>query len=528
MVYSVGMTDESTGTALYLHRFDDFSSRRLEGAENPTMPFFSPEGDTVGFLALPGGTQQLRLAGGAPTRLVDTMQPHGASWRDDGSLVFNPNWGEPLRVLRVGSAESSPLTTLNADVGERVHLWPQVLPGNRGVLFTVWASAPTWDEAMLAIADVDTGEHRVIFEGGAYGRYASSGHLVFWRGDALMAAAFDIDSFEVGDAVTVLDGVRFTNEDGAAHYALSEAGTLAYVAGGLDSFAESFVIDRAGQARVPLDSTEAVGHLSFSPDGRQVAGTLFQDGKYSIGVYDLQRAELARVTVGDDNLRPAWSPDGSRLTYLSDADGRYSIYTIKADGSGTQEQVVPSGQSFDFRSRAAWSPDGAHLVYTVLADATGLNLWIASPGQGTAPRPLLDTEADETQGAFSPDGRFLVYHSAHRGESTVVVRPFPDLDSRQWIVGEGRLPVWRADGSEILYVTDDGVVSVSVGSDPDSASLALGRPSPVLAMTGIAAFDVSPDGERLAIHRMPIESAARGIRIVQNWHEELKRLVPTN
>ena len=530
LIYSVGLRDRMAGSDLYLHSFDSFSPRLLEGAENATMPFFSPGEDSVGFLAQPGGLRRLQLSGGAATPLADALEPHGSSWGEDGVIVFAANWAEPLRVRRLDDdAVTRTLTTLDTHAGEFGHLWPQILPGGQAVLFTIWTGAVSWDDTRLAVADLETGQHRVIYEGGSYGRYAASAHLVFWRAGGLMAAPFDVDTLAVGEPVNVIEGVRLNIENGAASFALSDAGNLAYVPGGPDAFAETFVIDRSGQELLRLDGTLPVGDPAFSPDGGKVAVTLLTGGKWDVGVYDLERGELDRITFLGENMRPTWTPDGARLTYASnaEAEGSYTYYSINGDGSGRPERLFPSGQGVDFQ-RPAWSPDGAHLVYTASSEETGWDLWIVSPGQEPDPRPLLDTPADDTWCAFSPDGQFIVYESAQPGatDADIVVRPFPEVDDRQWRVAAGRRPVWSGDGREILYVTDDGISRVTVDADAESTTLSLSRPSPLVDMPGVSSFDLSPNGESLAIHRLPVESAAREIRIVMNWFEELKERVP--
>ncbi len=149
-----------------------------------------------------------------------------------------------------------------------------------------------------------------------------------------------------------------------------------------------------------------------------------------------------------------------------------------------------------------------------------------SPSEEPDPRPLLETTADETSVAFSPDGRFIVYQSAQSGGTDIIVRPFPEVDERQFRVAAGRNPVWSGNGREILYVTDDGVSRVTVDADAGSTSLTLGRPSLLVDMPGLNSFDISPNSENLAISRVPIEQAATEIHVVLNWFEELKARVP--
>jgi serine/threonine-protein kinase len=419
---------------------------------------------------------------------------------------------------------------MDVAAGEGAHLWPQILPGSKAVLFTIWTGTPSWDEARLAIANLETGQHTVVLRGGASGRYAASGHLVFWRGNALMAAPFDLDALEVtGEPVRVVPDVRLEIGSGSAHFALSQTGTLAYVKGGVDTFAESFIAERSGRQVVRLDETVSVGDPAFSPDGKRVALTLYRGGAWGIGVYDLERRLLTPIALAGDNVYPIWTRKGDRVTFLSNAGGEYNYYSIPFDGSGKPEPLLSADQGFA-EPPSAWSPDDRNLVYVKSDQKTGMDIWIHTPGQEAAPRALIATIANETNPAFSPDGRFIAYQSDESGALEIYVRPFPKIEARRELVSRsgGTAPRWSRDGAEILYVSEKGVMKVPVVyGRGGAASLSLGQPSLALEMTGLENFDISPDGRTFAIQRVPIEKAAREINVVLNWHEELKRLVPT-
>ena len=310
VVYEAG----GLGTRLFLHDLEGFEARVLEDSEAPQRPFFSADGAQVGFNSAAGLLRALPVAGGATTSLggVDVVNM-GASWDVDGTLVLSSSWGRPLRILRPGS-EIVELTRVDTEDGEGSHVWPQILPGGQDALFTIWTGA-SWDEARIAAVDLDTGDHRIVWRGGTFGRYVASGHLLFWRANALWAASFDATTATVtGEPVRVIDGVRLANGQGAAHFAVSETGTLVYVPGRQDSFAESYITDRSGQVLLRLDRDTAVGDPVFSPEGRRVALTVYNQGTYDVAVFDLERQFLTRIASGRDNLRPSWTPDGRRVS----------------------------------------------------------------------------------------------------------------------------------------------------------------------------------------------------------------------
>jgi eukaryotic-like serine/threonine-protein kinase len=525
LVYGVGL---GVRGGLFHQNLDAFDPRPLDENGRARIPFFSPRGDVVGFYSASAGeVQQLRLSGGAATRLFDAPDLVGASWGENGTIVFSSEWGQPLRIRRPGASDTTDLTRLNVEAGERAHLWPQILPGDRAVLFTIWTGAPTWDEQQLAVADLETGQHTVVLRGGTSGRYAASGHLVFWRANGLAAAPFDLETLAVtGEPVRVVDDVRLDIGTGGPHFAISESGTLAYVKGGVDSFAESFIADRAGKRVARLDETASAGDPVFSPDGKRVALTLFKGGTFGIGVYDLERRLLTPLPLTGDNAYPTWTREGDRLTFLSNAGGAYNFYFVPVDGGSRPQSLFSANQGF-VPLTSSWSPDGRSFVYTRSGDSSGWDLWLGTAGQPD-PKPLLVTAANESAPTFSPDSRFIAYQSDESGTLEIYVRPFPQVEARRELISRagGTVPRWSRDGTEIFYISEEGLMRVAVALTRGSATPSFGQPSLALEMSGLTNFDVSPDGRTFAIARVPVEKAAKEIRVVLNWFEELRRLVP--
>jgi serine/threonine protein kinase len=517
LVYAVGLVGQSHVFRQSLGRFEP---QALSGGDGAQGLFFSPGGEAVGFWSA-GEFQRLALDGGAASKVTDAPGSMGASWSNDGALVFSPVWASPLRILRPGASEAQDLTRIDGKAGEVSHLWPQVLPGNHDVLFTIWDGG-SWNDSELAVADLTIGQHKLVLRGGTYGRYSSSGHLVFWRGNALWAVPFDLATLTVaGEPRKVVEGVRLNQGNGEAHVAVSRSGALAYVKGGEDAFAECFVVDRSGRTLMRLDEAASTGQPAFSPDGSRLALTVYRGGAYAVGVFDLGRGLLTRIAVTADNLNPGWTSGGDRVTFVSNRDGEYSLYSVRSDGSGMPEPLFTKAQGF-ISLRPASSPDGGHLLYGKQGD-----IWEFEPGKKAEPRPLIASAANEAAPEFSPDGRFVVYQSDESGKTEVYVRPFPDVDTARELISRsgGRNPVWTRDGKEIFYVTEAGLMEAPVsfggGSKPS-----FGQPTLALKMSGIKAFDVSPDGQTFAIERLPIDTAAREIHVVVNWFSDLERLVP--
>jgi len=413
-------------------------------------------------------------------------------------------------------------------LGEQGHLWPQVLPDGRSVLFTIWSAAPEWDDARIAVADLDSGDHRVVLERGAYGRYTASGHLVFWRADDLWAVQFDIDRLEtIGEPVRVVENVRFDPRIGQGHFDISENGTLAYVSGGLDYFTQTLIVDRSGTTRVPAERFGPSGDVMFSADGRRVAMTLQQSGAFHIGVYDLERDLPTQLTTQDDNLLPTWMQDPNQLTYMSSAGGPYGFFTRAADGTGTATSVL-GGEPENCCSAAAWSPDGMTALYSA-STVNGREIRASRIDVEDSPI-VLSEPGSQAEPSWSPDGRHFAYQSQQPGESNpeVYIRPFPDVDGGrvQPSLSGGWWPVWNEDGSIIYFASDEGIMAVDFEAGSDPSEMSVGQPALVLAITGVEDFDVSPDEETFVITHAPIETFATDINVVLNWFEELNELVP--
>jgi Tol biopolymer transport system component len=363
----------------------------------------------------------------------------------------------------------------------------------------------------------------VLLEGGTYAQYLPTGHLLYARDGALYAAAFDLHESRVtGVSVRVLDEVRTSPRWGHADFAVSENGTLAYVPGGAWGVDYRVVwVDRRGQKTAILDAKGAYLGPRLSPDGRLIA--LDPDGANArLEILDLERGTLTPLVAGFDNAYPVWSPLGDRLAFMSTREGAFNLFSIRTDGSSTVERLTTSERN---QFTGSWGKE--LLAFTETHPDSGEDIWTLSMFEDRVPRPFLQSAANESAPAVSPDDRWIAYTSDESGREEVYLLPAQETGGRHQVSTEGgSLPRWRADGRELFYLQGDQMMTVETRIDENPR---LGLPKKLFALSQglIALYDVTPDGQRFVmVDASESEPPPKEIILVQNWFEEVKRLVP--
>ncbi|MFQ5793351.1 MAG: TolB family protein [Acidobacteriota bacterium] len=335
-------------TQLYLRALDEFQARPIPGTEDASAPFFSPDGQWVGFYAN-GRLQKVSVTGGGTLTLCDTpVAPYGASWGSDDAIIFDLGGLMSSRLMRVSAAGGTPEALTGPDTEESavVPRWPQVLPGGKAVLLTV----STDEGSRTAVLSLTTGEWRMV-EGLGEARQAryvptgSGGHLIYARAGGLTAVPFDLARLEPrGSPVSILDAVY--QAANSAYFTISRSGSLVYVPGSPESAV--VWVDREGRAApLPMDRGRYF-HPRLSPDGGRVAVGANGD----IWVHDLARGTRSRLTVEGNSAHPTWTPpDGKRVAFNTNQ----GLYWKPADGSDEAELLWASE---DTQVPMSWSPDG--------------------------------------------------------------------------------------------------------------------------------------------------------------------------
>jgi eukaryotic-like serine/threonine-protein kinase len=528
---------------LSLRSLDQLQATPIPGTDGAAEPFFSPDGQSIGFWA-GGQLKRVSVTGGAPVTLGAVGIPFGASWEADGTILIGQG---PKGILRMPAAGGTPEVLIPVDAGQIVH-GPRMLPGGEWVLFTLLrpGAAISWDGAQIVIQSLATGERIVLIEGGRDANYLPTGHLVYAREATLLAVPFDLGARRVtGGPVPLVENVGNTGGSAGQFSVAARNGSLVYVAAGsisLLSAPRTLVwVDRKGQETPLAVPPRGYIYPRVSPDGTRVALDV-RDGVPDIWIWDIGRETLTRLTFDPRADRsPAWSPDGRRVAFSSQRDASPgNLFWQAADGTGDADRLA-EGERDMFPT--SFSPDASQILINVATGGAtggqGENDDIATVSLKAKGRamPLLATMFGERNGEVSPDGRWLAYESDESGREEIYVRPFPDVQSGRWQVstGGGTRPLWARNGRELFYLVGQGrVMSVPIQR---GESFSAGNPQvvfegPYLAPNSGRTYDVSPTGERFLMLK-EAGSAAKtsgsppSIIVVQGWFEELKRRVPT-
>ncbi len=455
----------------------------------------------------------------------------GGSWVGD-TIVFSGQEelgerGQSLFRIPASGGQIERLASPDRNMGERNFYQPEILPGGKNVLFSVFGGSYNFEIRALSL---ETGEQKWVLDGGKHPRYLPTGHLVYGLRETqtLMAVPFNLEALEVrGNSVPVLEGIR-SSRDSEMDYSISQDGTLTYISGLAEQPASRLVwVDRQGEVELLREMEGLSQAPRFSPEGSHLAVQVSEGGpKYGyIWIYEMARGILTPVTEGRFCGFPVWTPDGERLAFHTHTD-QEALFWISADGSGEAEEIMagPLSQIPDSYSR-----EGV-LAYSLTAVPGNRDLWVLPP-EVESPIEFLSTQYDERQAMFSPGGDWIAFTSDRSGQDEIYVTAYPEGGtSHQVSIGGGREPIWARDGAELFYRKENQMMVVSLQMQPT-----FDAKRPRLLFEGtfdhnrqVSNYDVTPDGQRFVMVRTSdVERPPTQINVVLNWFEELKRLVPT-
>jgi serine/threonine-protein kinase len=494
---------------IFLRSRSELQGKPVPGTEGGQQPFFSPDGEWLGFFA-DGALKKISLRGGPALTLAEASSPNGATWGSDDWIVYAPMDHSGLSRVSASGGAPAGLTKLDSP-RETAHRWPEFLPGGRALIFTVQSTSESNEIVSYVL---ETGERRALVSSRLHADYSPSGHLVYALDSSIFAVAFDLSRLEIdGQPVPIADGlkVRF----GGSQFSVSQQGWLAYVQGEVATENSLVWVHRDGAQRsVPLPPAQYL-LPRVSPDGRSVA--VSKDSH--IWAYDLSSGAGTRLTFESVSVLPAWSLDGKQMVFSS--RNLHALFLVNADGASPPEQLVESEHEIGATS---WSADGL-VLYQAHPETDGDLLVLTLDGE-RKPEPFLQTAADEGGATLSPDGRFLAYVSNNSGRAEVYVQEFPGPGGKWQVSTEGGTePVWSRNGKELFYRTSREMKAVSIVTEPAFAATrtdVLFADSFVKHGWFLANYDVSPDGQSFLMVKSEAREDAAHLVLIQNWPELLK------
>ena len=522
---------------LWVRDLDSLAARALTGTEGAFDPFWSPDGRSIAFYA-DGKLKKIEVAGGPALTLCDAPgAPRGGSWGKNDILVFAPNNGL-MGVFRVPAAggNAAPVTQRNAASGENTHRFPWFLPDGRHFLYTATSAGAEKDAVYVADVDSksDAKTRQRVLAANSMAVYAPPGHLLFGREQTLMAQPFDAGKMQTtGDAVPIAEQIDSPATSTQYQFSVSQNGVLAYSSGGAAERYQLTWTDRSGKVAGTFGPPGIYFNFRLSPDEKRIAFDRTEAGNQDIWVMDIARGVTSRFTFdpAPDNLA-LWSPDALRILYPNKRTGVYDLYIKAASGAGKEEAFIKLGTANGWGT--SWSRDGRFIMYAMPGGKTGYDLWIAPQfperaGGDRKPFPYLQTQFNENDGTFSPDGHWVAYMSDESGHNEIYVQAFPLSGAKfQVSTGGGSEPTWRNDGSELFYRSAAGnlmAVPVKSGATFEAGVPKSLFPTPPPPMGGFTrhTYAVANDGQRFLIALSAGGEKSVPLTVVLNWQTGLKK-----
>ena len=508
---------------VWVRQLDGLLATIVPGTEGGYSPFWSPDGNSLGFFS----NRQLKrvpLDGGRAVPLCEVSLGRGATWSQQGVILFVPQTNGPLYRIPATGGTPQPVTEVDSSQHDS-HRWPQFLPDGQHFLFlAIGHNDLSHVHDGVYVGSLDDKSTKLVLHSKTNAVYAS-GHLLFLNESTLMAQPFDLSKLETtGEPVGAQEGVEADWGTWSAIFAASQNGVLVFAPTNTNSGNRLTWFSKDGQRLGYIGDLGRYQSLSLSPDGRQAAVEHSQP-HHQIWLYDLQRNTSSQFTFGDfADASPIWSADGKEIVFTSDRTGHLDLYRKAVSGSGVETVMVQSPVS---KYPVDLSQNGKFLLF--MESKKGKNaLWImAASGQGS-PRLLVEDPFYLSDGSFSPDGQWITYTSREQGGDHTFVMPVSGTGTKHQISFNSSTlyPLWRKDGRAIVYVDDQGYITETAVAIRNS-ELTVGethtlfRGNPEDLSTSSRAYDIAPDG-RFLVNTHSQENQTQ-IVVISNWNAGLKK-----
>lgn len=496
----------------------------IAGTEDASDPFFSPDAAWIGFFSR-GSLQKVRVDGGVPVIICAARAGAGATWTSDNTIVFGGGPGGGL--ARVSASAGGPSIVAPGDVpvviatpapeSRELRLgWPDMLPGDRGVLFT----AVTLAGSDVGVLDLRTGKRTMLAEQAAFARYSPTGHVVFERHGRLEAARFSLRTLTLTSGLSpMVSGISRGDLLEGPRFAFSKSGSLVYIPATIDERdAPLHWLDARGQLeRLPLPAPRA-GSIDVAPNQRQLALTMDGESGPSVWVGDTAQGDLRPFISDGQSVSPAWRPDGLEIAFAFSKVGPFNLFMKPVDGSAGPAPLMTS-QFNQFPT--SWTPNATQLAFTEFQPLTGADIWVLDVRTHER-KALVRTLFDETWARFSPDGRTIAYMSNESGRWDIYMRAADGTGSRLRVSASGGVwPCWSLDGKTVYFSANGRTMASNVQTTTD---LIASSPMSIPGADAMVLAGGATAGDRLLVRQAGAQPAGRAeLRVVLEWFRELTK-----
>ncbi len=526
--------DASGDTNLYVRSLADKDARMIPNTEGAEYPFWSPDGESLGFYSS-GKLRRVAVNGGPPVEICDAQRMRGGTWLPDDTILFTPDI--TAGIFRVSASPgSTPVEITKTSSAQDTNRWPYILPDGKHFLYLASSHSNPQASAQNGIyfASLDGKENRFVMPAQSNVVYAR-GELLFVQDGTLLARPFDPSTGKAGgEPVALAQNVSFNVSSWRAAFDASSNGALIYQPTNGLGGVKLLVMDRDGKVEQTINETDPLSNVRFSPDGRKLAIQSRGGAQgYNIWILNLEKGTRLRLTFGYTTEGFCWSGDGNSVYYVHVAYSPdkgsapiYELHRVNVDGSGRDQMLFESKGRFYMSSV---SPDASKLLLVEPFGSLPLTTGIMDVGPGATPKPLLKEPVGAFRAGFSPDGRWALYISAETGRFELYAVP-PSGGDGQQLTSTGALYwSWRADGKVIEYSTAEGSI-YELPISETTGSLSAGAPR-LLFDTHIPStdqytrqlWDATSDGQRFVVVASGDNSNGSVAELMTNWPALVKK-----